>query len=144
MYGAIGEEDVLAGLWKRRCRTENTRAGEMLMQVPCGCHDARLLLVDCGRLPVQLSATKHADAAPLTSFVACSTHDTHCTRQVGLLPAAQDVFLDACRKPLAPDTRECSMPSSLPLLQCDVVISVSVRQEVSSATWWGPLSPLAH
>ena len=33
MYGAIGEEDVLAGLWKRRCRTENTRAGEMLMQV---------------------------------------------------------------------------------------------------------------
>jgi hypothetical protein len=34
MYGAIGEEDVLAGLWKRRCRTENTRAGEMLMQVP--------------------------------------------------------------------------------------------------------------
>ena len=25
--------------------------------------------------------------------------------QVGLLPAAQDVFLDACRKPLAPDTR---------------------------------------
>ena len=29
---------------------------------------------------------------------------------MGLLPAAQDVFLDACRKPLAPDTRKCFMP----------------------------------
>ena len=38
MYGAIGEEDVLAGLWKRRCRTENTRAGEMLMQVSAILH----------------------------------------------------------------------------------------------------------
>lgn len=51
MYGALGEEDVLAGLWKRRCRTEYTRAGMMLSQV-------------------------------------------------GLLPAAQDIFLEACRKPM--------------------------------------------
>ena len=49
LYTALGEEDVLAGLWKRRCRTEDTRAGLGLVQA-------------------------------------------------GLLPAAQDIFLDACRK----------------------------------------------
>lgn len=50
LYGALGEEDMLAGLWKRRCRSEDTRAGMALMQT-------------------------------------------------GMLPAAQDVFLDAITKP---------------------------------------------
>jgi hypothetical protein len=42
-----------------------------------------------------------------------SWFDVSCLAQVGLLPAAQDVFLDACRKPLAPDTRAISHPISL-------------------------------
>lgn len=32
LYGALGEEDVLAGLWKRRCGTEDTRHGLALVQ----------------------------------------------------------------------------------------------------------------
>lgn len=59
MYGAIGEEDVLAGLWKRRCRTENTRAGEMLMQVSAilHCRMSNVIVVcDC-ILHVHVSST---------------------------------------------------------------------------------------
>lgn len=50
LYKELGEEEVLGGMWRRRCRTEDTRVGLTL-------------------------------------------------QTAGVLPAAQDVFLDAMRKP---------------------------------------------
>lgn len=64
MYGAIGEEDVLAGLWKRRCRTENTRAGEMLMQVT-----GDLLLLKQASLQQALPTTSYRQATRLAAPV---------------------------------------------------------------------------
>lgn len=140
LYVGIGEQDIMAGLWKRRCRTENTQGpcrtqkNSQLLNHRCSCTQAELY-VGIGEEDILAGLWKRR----------CRTEDTRAgmaLMQTGLLPAAQDIFLDACKKgwqensalPLPPAILQSP---AFPLCRC-CICDDSPGSASADIAVWGP------